>query len=75
MCATSTNGTNLDCFEDAVVEVRETRVLIHHTVDQLSELQQEGFAGGEAITLQRLDQLHHMGNNLFHQTGLIYIRH
>lgn len=47
-----------------VIEVREARVLVHHAVYELSELQQESFAGGEAICPQGLDEMHHMWNNL-----------
>ena len=47
-----------------VIEVREARVLVHHAVYELSELQQESFAGGESICPQRLDEMHHMWNNL-----------
>ena len=61
----------LNGFEDAVVEVREARVLVHHAMDQLSELQQEGFAGGKPIVLQRLHQRYHMGNDLIYQIVLI----
>lgn len=59
--------SHLNDFEDAVVKVGETRVLVHHAVDELAELEQEGFTGREAIALQRLHQRYHVGDYLSHQ--------
>lgn len=38
-----------------VIEIREARVLVHHAVYELSELQQESFTGGETICPYKLD--------------------
>lgn len=51
-------------FKNAVIEVWEARILIHHAVDEFCELHQEGFAVGKAIVLQRLNQWHYVGYNL-----------
>lgn len=54
----------LNGFQYVVVEVREARVLVHHAVYEFSELQQEHFTVGETICPKRLDEMHHMWNNL-----------
>lgn len=54
----------LNGFQYVVIEVREARVLVHHTVYEFSELQQESFTVMETIRPQRLDEMHHMWDNL-----------
>lgn len=54
----------LNGFQYVVIEVREARVLIHHAVYEFSELQQESFTVMETIRPQRLDEMHHMWDNL-----------
>lgn len=39
-------------LKNAVIEVWEAGILVHHAVDKFCELQQEGFAVGKAIVLQ-----------------------
>lgn len=39
----------LDGLQYVVIKVREARVLVHHAVYELSELQQERFASGKPI--------------------------
>lgn len=57
-------------FQDAVIKVWKARVLVHHAVDELCELQKEGLTRGEAIASQALDQLDNMGHHLRHRTTL-----
>lgn len=45
----------LDGLYYVIIEVREARVLVHHAVYELSELQQESLTGGEAIRPQGLE--------------------
>lgn len=54
----------LDGFQYVVIEVREARVLVHHAVYEFGELQQESFTVREAIRSQRLDEMHHVWDNL-----------
>lgn len=39
----------LDGFNDLVIEVRKARKLVHHAVNELSELQQEDFTGRKTV--------------------------
>ena len=54
----------LDGLQYVVIEIREARVLVHHAVDELGELQQEGLAGGQTIGPYGLYQVYHVGNHL-----------
>lgn len=54
----------LNCFQYVVIEVREARVLVHHAVYKFGELQQEYFTVGQTIRPQRLDEMHHVWDNL-----------
>lgn len=59
-----TKNFYLNGFQYVVIEVREARVLVHHAVYEFSELQQESFTVQETIRPQRLDEMHHMWDNL-----------
>lgn len=54
----------LDGLEYVVIEVGEAGVLVHHAVNELSELQQECFAAVETVCPQRLDEMDHVWNDL-----------